>query len=114
MEYKYQTCPICKSSGVWELGGTHRCPPKWEYCIPDNDPEEWIESYNYYSETVAEKAAEEYDCDGDYYLVRDSNAELQILVRKFGSTEIEEFNVTAESIPKYFASFQGIIEKEDK
>lgn len=92
----------CRTCGHWGFADKHACPPIWEARIFETKwQNDWTEVYATDAEDAAERFAEEYDQGGDYTIIRDGNAEIE--VRRQGSDEAAIFDISAESVPEYTA-----------
>lgn len=97
---RYERCGICDE---WGYGGKHQCPPIWECRVFETKYEnDWQEVYAVDAERAAEKFAEDYDCHGDYDIVKRGCEEIE--VRKAGSADIMMVDISAESRPHYYGS----------
>lgn len=93
-------CPACKEWPTFP--DRHKCPPVWEVRIDSTHDDDWREFYARHADEAAEKAGEEYDTGGDYYLVRGNTIEAEVRLK--GAAEIERYEISAESIPRYYAN----------
>lgn len=99
----------CKRCGGWgwtgELAGrygAHACPPIWEARILKTRWEnDWTEVHARDAEDAASKFCERYDSDGEYSIIQDGGAEIE--VRKLGEDQITQVEISAESVPTYYA-----------
>jgi len=93
----------CKTCDTYMLPSrNHVCPPKWEVSDPEYGGG-WTTIYALNASQAAEEFCKQDDvASADYTYVRNGGAD-KILVRPFGSEEIEEFQVCAESVPEYSA-----------
>lgn len=104
-----EVCPICKEPAI--LQG-HKCKPLFECRFAKDGPiyfdENWTETRAFDAEDAAEKFCEEYDCYGEYVVIRlgESNAPT-VEVRKPGEEMIHRFVVVGESLPTYHAEPAG-------
>lgn len=91
--------PFCeKCSGHYIT--SHTCPPLWEARVYETKWEnDWTEVYGVNEEDAAEKFAEQYDCGGDYDIVKRGGEEIE--VRKLGEDKIVIVDVHAETVPQY-------------
>jgi hypothetical protein len=103
MEYK--RCTVC---GKYGWVGSHVCDPEWEWSYEDptkNPDDETVWSSRMVrardAQGAAELAAEAYD-EGDYNLV--GGAEAQIWIRLQGQKETSKWNISGESVPRYYAN----------
>lgn len=101
-EYSYTICPVCQGFSRSDM---HVCPPLWDWRETTNfGDDEWQEVRARNEETAAEKAAELYDQDGDYYLIRNSGGNIIIMVRNQKTGEVTHWSCHGESLPHYYAS----------
>ena len=89
----------CKICGQYDWLAQHRCPPVWQVEVDGSGC--WHEVHAADAEAAAERACEEQDEEGDYYVIRNGSA--KVLVRRAEADEPEEFFVEAESRPHYMA-----------
>jgi hypothetical protein len=80
----------------------HQCPPTFEVCQPDCDPDYWETIMAKDAGLAAEKWAEADDCNSAEYLIIGGD-DATVLVRKLGEQETQKFIVTAEAVPEYYA-----------
>lgn len=99
----YERCKTCKE---WGFTGSHECPPIWEARIFETKwQEDWHEVHAADAERAAQKFAEDYDCYGDYDIIRRGSAEVE--VRKVGDDKAVLVDVSAESVPHYYAHIRA-------
>lgn len=92
-------CPICHQ---WKFSNHHTCPPLWEVReVTADSNEDWHNIRAWEASGAAEKYADDYDCHGDYTIIRGTS--IKVDVRAFASDKIERFEVTGESVPSYTA-----------
>lgn len=95
----YQRCKVCEE---WGWTDKHSCPPIWEARIFETKwQEDWHEVRANSPERAAQKFAEEYDCHGDYDILKRGSEEVE--VRKQGEETITLVDISAESVPTYYA-----------
>ena len=100
-------CPTCRHS-TWSLmGAPHVCQPKWRVWNPDHGhgAEDGPTIYARDAESAAAEGAERMDMDGDYDIVRATEAVLH--VRPYEDDDDSRttvFNIEAESVPQYRAT----------
>lgn len=93
-------CPIC--GRIRFTVEKHACPPKWEVCDPNDDPEDWRSIYATDAEDAAERFCDEVDPHGDYQYASTGHAD-KILVRG-ADGQVQAFYVSAEAVVQYHAS----------
>lgn len=92
----------CKKCGDWGWFPSHRCAPIWEARLYETRwQEDWHEVNADSAETAARKFAEQYDQGGDYDIIKRGSAEIE--VRKQGDNAVTLMDVSAESVPQYYA-----------
>lgn len=90
----------CAKCGEFGFSNTHECPPIWEARILETKWEnDWTEVHARDAEAAAEKFCEDYDCHGDYDIIKRGGEEIQ--VRKLGEERIVIVDISAESRPHY-------------
>lgn len=100
----FQRCPTCQKFGWFgeKFGREHQCAPIWEARLHETKwTEDWIEVRAQDAEEAAREFCERYDCEGEYSIIRRGSAEVEI--RKPGEDTITIFDVSAESVPTYYA-----------
>lgn len=101
----FRRCAACGEYGWFETGGSlihmdHVCKPVWEARIFTRKWEEdWATVHASDAEEAAAKFCEEYDCGGDYDIVRRGGEEIE--VRKSADDPVVIVDVEAESVPHY-------------
>jgi len=102
----YERCKTCGEYG-WtgasaaRFGG-HICPPTWEARIHETKYEnEWTEIHARDAEEAASKFCQQHDSNGDYDIIQSGEAEIE--VRKWGEDKIALIDISAESVPTYYA-----------
>jgi len=96
---KFQRCPICKQYH-YEL---EKCDPLYEYQIPAyHGDDDWSKVHATDHAEAAEKACEEQDQGGDYYII--SDGELSEILIRDEHGEVKRFSIVAEAEPKYYAT----------
>jgi len=94
-------CNICNDFMLYP--DTHKCPPIFEVCQHEYDPDYWMKIRARDEAMAAEKWAEQDDCESsEYQIVRGTDTE--VWVRKWGESEIKRFMVSGESVPEYTAT----------
>ncbi len=102
--------PFCKDCDAHYMT-THTCPPLWEARIFETRfQNDWAEVHGHDPEAAAARFAELYDRDGDYDIIKRGGD--QIEVRKPGDETIILVNVSAESVPQYYASIAPVTSDE--
>lgn len=95
----YERCKTCRE---WGYADSHKCPPIWEVRIYETKwQEDWHEVHASDAERAAQKFAENYDCQGDYDIVKRGSTEVE--VRKQGDDQIAHVDISAEAVPHYYA-----------
>jgi hypothetical protein len=100
----FQRCPNCNKFGWFgeKFGREHQCAPIWEARLLETKWEnDWIEVRAHDAEEAAREFCEQYDSDGDYSIIQRGSAEVE--VRKPGEDGVTIFDVSAESVPTYYA-----------
>lgn len=93
----------CKRCTEWKFSPEFcsckrfECAEPFQDKVHDND---WHEVYAYDAEAAAEKCAEEFDCTGDYTMIRHGSGELWT---RDEDGKIEKWYIVAESVPEYSA-----------
>lgn len=101
MSTNWGTCPRCAAYGYLP----HDCKA-YKCAIEEPGEPYWCTVYALDAERAAEKYADEYDCGGDYTILKQGEAgETYILVRdgENNAAEHERFHVTGEAVPQYRA-----------
>lgn len=93
----FKKCPTCHK---YDFLSRHKCAPVWEARI-FGDGDEWYDVHGWDVEDAAAKFAERYDEGGDYDIIRRGSAEIE--VRKQGDATIIMVDISAESVPQYYA-----------
>jgi hypothetical protein len=99
----FRKCTVCREWG-WFDGkfGGHICKPIWEARLLETKWENgWTEVYGRDAEEAASKFCECYDSDGEYSIIQSGEAEVE--VRKLGEEEVTIVDISAESVPTYYA-----------
>ena len=102
----YQRCKICGEFGWTGASairfGHHQCPPLWEARLKDARWEnEWTDVHALDAEQAASRFCQQHDSNGDYDII--TNGEAEVEVRKPDSDKITLVEITAESVPTYYA-----------
>lgn len=99
MPSDHKRCLVCKE---WDWFPGHQCAPIWEVRMHETKWEEdWSQIHALSASSAAEKFCDERDSGGDYDIIREGNAEIE--VRKPGDAEVTIFDISAESVPQYTA-----------
>lgn len=98
--------PFCDTCGEHYLLGVHSCPPQWQ-AVEDSEEEDpaWGDSLTLYArdgQSAAEEYCERTDQSGDYDIAR--NGAATVAVRQLGSTHVEYYRVSVQTINEYSAS----------
>ena len=97
---EYKRCTICSR---YDFENTHRCAPIWE-CQMEGDGDDWSTVHATDSEEAAERFAERYDQDGEYWIISGRHSgDVVVLVRKDEDSEIRRWTIEAEAVPTYRA-----------
>jgi len=89
--------PFCEDCGKWfSEKHRHTCPSVWEVQKIDDD-DYWVERRGYDEEEAAEAYAEYYNGDGAML----DHGQIEVRVRKPGSTDCKVFEVSAEIAVSY-------------
>ncbi len=92
-------CPRCGHFRLRECRCIlFQCAQPWKGQV---DEVSWRDVYAVDAETAAEEYAENSDCEGDYTIIR--NGEAEIWVRD-PENRVTVFDITAESVPEYRAT----------
>lgn len=94
----------CKKCDHWGFSDTHRCPPEFEWRCADYGDDEWRELFARDEDAAATKAAEKYDEEGEYHLIRDESHSVMIQVRNPRTGKVLTYRCRGESVPQYHAS----------
>lgn len=93
----------CKRCKQWKIYPEHCQCKKFECAEPWKDEVDWDTShyvYAYDAEAAAEKCAEEFDCGGDYTIIRNGSGEIWT---RDEDGKVEKWEIVAESEPVYSA-----------
>lgn len=91
-------CPRCKDWMVFP--DTHRCRPQWQVWQEGEEKDDASTFFAFDAAKAAEMWADDYDCNGDYDIVRGSPATVFVQ----GDDGVEhKFEVIGESVPQYTA-----------
>lgn len=93
----YRRCPVCDTFAWMDR---HVCPSVWMCRLEGND-NDWSTIYALDPEDAAERFAEQYDSGGEYTIVREGEARVEVQLQD--RETIKLFEVTAESVPQYSA-----------
>lgn len=110
----FQRCPTCQKYGWFgqEFGREHQCAPIWEARMYGSKwKEDWVEVRAHDAEGAAREFCERYDCEGDYTIIQRGSAEIE--VRKPGEDAVTIFDVSAESVPTYYAHERQPVSTDD-
>lgn len=99
----------CKTCGA-RLTPHHRCPPAWEVCDPEYDPDYWRTIYALDWDDAAEEYCERCDHEEPYYAPEGGAG--RILVREVGGEEVRAFRVDAQYTVEYAAHSIELEEEE--
>jgi DNA topoisomerase VI subunit B len=92
-------CPRCKHFRLYDCRCIlFQCAQPWKGKVQEVD---WNNVYAIDAETAAEEYAENSDCENDYTIIR--NGEAEIWVRD-PENNIVVFDITSESVPQYSAT----------
>jgi len=95
----YGVCADCGKIG-WL---PHRCA-EWEWrSDASHSKDDWSSVRARDAEEAAEKAAEKYDQDGDYYLMRNGGDAVTVEIRDPKTLMVSLWKVHGEAIPTYYA-----------
>lgn len=106
MTTTWHECPLCRE---WDFA-THRCKPLWRWrvvsepAMVDADGKEhydWAEVRAWDADQAAERAAEQYDQDGDYSLSRGNEVVIEL---RSPDGDVARFRCSAEAVPQYRVS----------
>jgi hypothetical protein len=100
----FERCPTCREFGWFgeKFGREHQCAPIWEARICETKWENgWMEVRAHDAEEAASKFCQRYDSDGEYSILQSGEAEVE--VRKLGEDDVTVVEITAESVPTYYA-----------
>lgn len=92
--------PWCEKCRDYVFNNEHICSPQWKVFFPEFDPklEDDYLVYARDAEEAAIKACNEYDCYGEYMIIK--NCGTDVVVETIDG--LKKFRVGAESIPTYF------------
>lgn len=97
----YGICPDCHKAG-WL---PHKCQVwEWRIVEPHSRECDWLEVRARSADEAAQTAAEQWDNEGDYYLIRNSGQVQVIELRDPKTLMVTLWNVHAEAIPTYYAN----------
>lgn len=109
----YRRCPECDEFAWFYAAdakprhSVHVCPPLWLVAfvcetgdVPDDD--DYRQVYARHPDDAAEKAAEEYDSNGEYDILR--GGEHFAWVKPATGGDVKKFAVSGESVPQYSAT----------
>lgn len=103
---RYERCKHCDH---WGWSNTHACPPIWEARIFETKwQNDWNEVRATDAEDAAKRFAEEYDVNGEHDIVRRGCEEIE--VRLQGSEKIWMVDVSAETVPAYYATVRASVD----
>ena len=97
---------ICKTSGAWMMfPNSHRCPPAYDVIDEDggygDDAWQWAcKIFARDPESAAEKWADQHDCEGDYTIIRGTEAVVSV---RDEQGNVTRWIVSGESVPEYTA-----------
>jgi hypothetical protein len=108
----FRKCTVCREWG-WFDGklGNHICKPSWEARLLETKWENgWTDCRGRDAEEAASNFCQRYDSDGEYSIIQSGEAEVE--VRKLGSDEVTVVEISAESVPTYYARARSPQESE--
>ena len=92
----------CRRCNDYKVFGPSTCQCKLFECGEPYKDEvtDWHEFYAFDAESAAEKCAEQFDCEGDYTIIRHGSGEIWT---RDEAGSIQKWEVEAESVPSYNA-----------